>query len=83
MAQISEAATIYIYIYIVYSFGELFNQAKLDEQRWEEYLVSVDQRIVDDVPCKAPIPPAQASPSLCNAEQCPYYHTCTESMGTW
>lgn len=48
MAQISEAATI-----LVYSFGELFNQAKLDEQRWEEYLVSVNQRIVDDVPCSA------------------------------
>lgn len=45
MAQINEAATI-----LVYSFGELFNQAELDEQRWEEHLVSVDQRIVDDVP---------------------------------
>ena len=33
--------------------------------------------------CKAPVPPAKASPSSCNAEHGPYYPTCTENMGTW
>ena len=32
--------------------------------------------------CKAPIPPAKASPSSCNAEHGPYYPTCTENIGT-
>ena len=44
MAQVREAATI-----LVQSFGELFNQAKLDVQRWKGYLASVYQRIVDNV----------------------------------
>ena len=44
MAQVREAATI-----LVQGFGKLFNQAKLDVQRWKEYLVSVHQRIVDNV----------------------------------
>ena len=35
------------------SFGELFHQAEPDVQRWEEYLVSVYQMIVDEVPCSA------------------------------
>ena len=43
MAQVGKAATI-----LVQGFGELFNQAKPDVQRWKEYLVSVHQRIVDD-----------------------------------
>ena len=44
MAQLIEAATI-----LVQGFGELFNQAKLDVQRWKECFVSVHQRIVDNV----------------------------------
>ena len=32
--------------------------------------------------CKAPIPPAKASPPSCNAEHGPYYHSYTENMGT-
>ena len=44
MAQVREAATI-----LVQGFGELFNQAELDEQRWKEYFVSVYQRIVENV----------------------------------
>ena len=33
--------------------------------------------------CKAPIPPAKASPTSFNAEHGPRYPTCTENMGTW
>ena len=44
MAQVGKAATIF-----VQGFGELFNQAKPDVQRWKEYFVFVHQRIVDDV----------------------------------
>ena len=44
MAQVREAGII-----LVQGFGELFNQAKFDGQRWKEYFISVHQRIVDDV----------------------------------
>ena len=44
MAQVREAATV-----LVQGFGELFNSAKLDVQRWKEYFVSVHQRIVENV----------------------------------
>lgn len=60
LAQVREAATI-----LVQSFGELLDQAEHDVQRWEEYPVSVHQSVVDDVTCKAAVPPAKASPSLC------------------
>ena len=33
--------------------------------------------------CIAPIPPANASPTLCNAEHGPYYPTYTENMVLW
>ena len=33
--------------------------------------------------CKAPIPPAKASPFSCNAEHRPYYPTYTEKMVLW
>lgn len=44
MAEVREATTIF-----VQGFGELFNQAKIDVQGWQEYFVSVHQRIVDNV----------------------------------
>ena len=43
VTQVSEAATI-----LVQSFGELFDQAELDVQRWEEYPIFVHHY---DVPC--------------------------------
>ena len=42
-----------------------------EEGRWCSFL------------CKAPIPPAKASPSLCNAEYCPYYPTCRKNEVLW
>ena len=48
VAEISEAATI-----LVQSLGGLSHKAENDVQRWEEYPVSVHQRVVYDVPCSA------------------------------
>lgn len=48
MAQAIETATI-----LIFNFGVLLNEAEHYVQRWEEYLVSDYQRIVDDVPYSA------------------------------
>ena len=44
MAQVREAATI-----LDQGFGEVFDQAKRDVQRWKKYFVSGHQKIVDNV----------------------------------
>ena len=72
LAQESEAVTILVQSLAWLSrawcaaVGRVFCLCPPEGRWWRSFL------------CKAPIPPAKASPSSCNAENGPYYPTCTK-----
>lgn len=79
VAEVSEAGAV-----LVQSFGELFNQAKRDVQRREEYPVSAHQRLFMTFLALRGTNPFRTSQSFfVNAEFCPCYPRWAESTCVW